>query len=343
MTALLPIRATLALGVAITFSIPATAQGVTTHSVDIGGNNTFSCSGTTNPATLSDGVTEASARIDFSYDSSQGILDLTVVNTSPVVPNVPNPVIDAVAINFPETAVTGAQLVQQRGGSGATPSFAFSVDNDPSQRALIGFNCFGNVFALLDARGTVGGIANEAAQTFAGARGSLTLGDTTFRMQLTGPGTRFITARTIALQFSRNQAQLVNVSASFRDGGASGAAGGEISSPHDACFPTLWIDAPPKIGTTIGLFASATSECETCVLVSWNPGPSQLSGIDIPIGLPAQFVFQVPRHPEVPVDVRIPIPNNTSLLEGPIYLAIAAVSPTAGLEFSEQFTMTFEN
>lgn len=334
-------RAVLGLLAAIAFSVPAASQTQrhTTHTLHLGGNNTFSCRGAVNPATLSDGVTEATADIVYSYDSLRGVLEIDVLNTSPALASVPNPILDAITLNLPEGAVDGAQLLVQIGTGGAAPNFSFSAEPDLSVSSTLSVGCFGNINVLLDARGTIGGIANPIAPTLPGLRANYTLGVTTFRIQLSGPGIGFLTARTIALQFSRNQPLMINASVNFRDGGVSSAASGEISSPHNACFPTLWTDGPPRLGDTVRIFAAATTECHTCVIASLNPGPSQLAGITIPIGLPAVFLYQIPSHPKLPVQVPLSIPNEPSLVGQTVYLMIG--SAVAGLELSEQLPLTF--
>jgi len=340
---LLSSRLTLTLG-ALVVSIglaPAQTPRFTRHTLSIGGNNTFSCRGTENPATLSNEITQATARIDFSYDNDFGLLDIAVLNDSPDLVGVPNPVIDAITISLPEGAVTGADLVSQSGAGGAPPNFSFRVDTDRSQ-PILSFNCFGNVNLLLDARGTAGGIANPNAQTFSGGRSTLTMGITTFRIRLFGPGTVFLTARTIALQFTRNQPLMVNASVNFRDGGQGGLAVGEISSPHNMCFPTVWLDKPAKVGADIRLFASATVECHTCVVASLAPGPSQVGGFQIPIGLPAHVLFLVSGFPAVPVRVPLSIPNVPSLVGTSLYMTHAA-GDAGVLELSERLTLTIES
>ena len=319
------------------FALPLSAQ-VTTHTLQIGGNEAFSCSGGVNPATLSDGTTLASAQLAFRYDSTSGILGIIVTNTSPVQSGQDNPVLDGFVFNVPEAAVTGVTLQAQSAASGATPAFAATVDTDLRRGPnTVAFNCFGNFNVMLDSAGT-GGIANASAGSWTSPAGSLSMGATSFQFKLDGPGIAFITARTIALQFSRFTSLYANAAAHFREGGSQGADG-EISSVQDACFPTMWMSDQAQLGTTTNLFFSATTECNTVVLVSWNEGPFRVGPALVPIGPPLLFVQAFVGFPNDPVSVPLPIPNNRFLLEGPIFWTHGAAD--VGFEFAESFRMDF--
>jgi hypothetical protein len=318
-------------------ALPLDAQ-VTTHTLTIGGQSAFGCQGAVNTPTLSDGTTLASAQLAFSYDAGTGLLDVVVNNTSQVESGVPNPVLDGFVFNVPELAVTSVSLVSQTAAAGAPPNFTATVDTDlrrsPNNAA---FGCFGNFNLILDSAGA-GGIANETASTWSVPRSTLSIGAATFQFQLGGPGIAFLTARTIALQFSRFSSLYVNAAANFRDGGPTNAQG-RISSVQDACFPTMWLSDQAQLGTTTNLLFSATTECNTVVLVSWNKGPFQVGPATVPIGPPLFFAVAYLGFANQPAIVPLQIPNDRDLLEGPIFWAHGAID--VGFEFSEAFQMDF--
>jgi hypothetical protein len=268
-------------------------QAQVTHAdVVIGGPGTLGCQNSDDPPTL-DNRTPASADLHFTYDAGSAELGVRVTNTSLVVPGEPNPVITVVGFNLPAFAVTGASLSSQTGSGGAQPQFAISFDPDTSGGSNPNrFNCFGSFSVMLNS-GVHNAIANANADTLAVPPSSAVIGPVTFVLQLSGPGTSTLNARTIANAFSQGSSRQVNAAVKFQAAGPGGEGSGQISNGPE-CSPGLYAVGPTQIGQTFQLCAGGGRDCHGCVLVSLNPGPIQFGTFLLPIGLPILHTFVLP-------------------------------------------------
>jgi hypothetical protein len=175
---------------------PAAAFQITNAKLYIGGPNSCSSEGFNDPGKLADGVTVATATMDFTLNTGTNTLTLVVTNTSPVSAGVLNPLITIIGFNAP-VQVTGMTLTSQTAAIG-TPAFNLTFDSNlmsnPNPNGEDGFGAFS---AELDNPGGVNGaIANAAADTVSG---SPVTGPVTFTFSLTGnlagvTATDFITA-----------------------------------------------------------------------------------------------------------------------------------------------------
>lgn len=330
--------ASAALSVAATLALASGALAqVTNHSIDVGGPGAKGCQNSMDPPTLSNGVTVATATLDYSYDAATAILTVSVSNTTPVQSGA-NAVICEVCFNVPAGAVTGFTLLSQTGASGATPGFFLEA---PS---MVG--CLGTFDICLRNRGSSGCIGNPDVLTTPGASygggPSQVDGPAVFEFQLTGPGVHALDARTIAVQRS-NSGDFVNAGLKFQ-GAAPGDASGFISSVETLCEPVIWLGSPAALGTTPTLYFGANEDCHGCLLGSLNPGPTDMGPlVGIPIILPID-AFSIVLTTTIDFNVgqtqlQFPflVPNDLNLVGSNLYLTLATTNP---LEFSPQFVVT---
>ena len=85
-------------------------------------------------------------------------------------------------------------------------------------------------------------------------------------------------------------------------------------------------DAPAAIGTTIELCATSAAGCHGCLLVSADPGPTQIGSILVPIGLPLLATIVFPVFPQAPICAPLTIPDNPQLVGMSLYMNSAANS-----------------
>ncbi len=204
----------------------------------IGGAGSFGSNGSSNPGTLSDGFTFASARLVFDWDGMTSQLTLTVENNSPVFGGVPNPVLTDVFFNVP-SGVTGLSLASQSGSGGATPSWTLSFDDDlgtnPNPNGADGFGAY-NVM-ISTGGGVQGGISNPNADTLGVPAGTNVEGPATFVFNATG-NLAGLTAFDFNSRLSQNPpgSQSFVGTAKFQSGGYAGASG--FLSPSDSYCST---------------------------------------------------------------------------------------------------------
>ncbi len=202
----------------------------------IGGANSCGSNGSSNPGTLDDGITEASARFVFHLDTQASQLTLTVENTSKVLPLIPNPVLTDVFFNVPP-AITGMSVASQMGSGGATLAFALSFDGDlttsPNPNGANGFGAY-SVQLSTPGGGVQGGIANPAASIWLAPPGSLVIGPATFVFDLTGDlsGLTAFSFNSLFSVIPPGNKPAVGA-AKFQAGGLLGASG--FISPGDFC------------------------------------------------------------------------------------------------------------
>ena len=157
------VAVTLPLLLLLAFSSPASALSITTASIVIGGPDSLSSEGTSDPGLLSDGTTPG-AHVDLTYDPWTGVLALDVFNDGP------SGSLTGLFFNVP-SGVTGATLDT----AGATyTNLIFSLDG-------IGAGGFGSFDYY---------IGNSTSGSPAGGNpGSILVGDDeTVGIAFSGPG-----------------------------------------------------------------------------------------------------------------------------------------------------------
>ncbi|MEQ1632570.1 MAG: 2-oxo acid dehydrogenase subunit E2 [Planctomycetota bacterium] len=188
----------------------ATAQ-ITSATRLIGGPGGLTSCGAFNPPTLCDGITQASASVQFTYDAGTTTLTLAVNNTSPVTTGVVNPVMTSLYFNVPVGAVNAIALTGQSAAGATQPAWTMTWDSD--LQALPNPNFvfpFGRFNACLFGNPS-NGIANPAADTLAVPPGSEILGPVTFTFQVTPSTGATLNAGTFANAFSITTAAGKNV------------------------------------------------------------------------------------------------------------------------------------
>jgi hypothetical protein len=332
------------LGAAISIAalpILGSAQ-VTEHTVLLGGGSAVGCQNSTVPPTLDDGVTVGTAQLDFRYDASTAILELSVTNTSPDVPGTPNPVITQVAFNLPVGTVQSIELLSQTPAGGAQTTFAMTTDLDlTTLDSATRLGCLGyfNV-SLMDNKPA---IANANATTISAPGGTYAIGTVKFTFQLGGSGVGLLTAATIGSANSApgGEGSGYNAGVKFQAGGANAEFSGYISAGQPDCIPAMWTSAPARIGTTIDLCAGATASCHGCLLISATPGPSIVVGYTLPIGLPVLLAIPLPQFNPQPQCYPISIPDDVALVGLTLYMTLATTS--VGIQFSPAFELSIVN
>ena len=324
-------------------SLVATAHAqVSDELLVIGGSEALGCQNSAQPPELSNG-TLASARIRLVYDASTAILTLEVVNDSPVVPGEPNPLLTQIALNLPANTVTGASLISQTSASGAPPAFALRTD--PTNVGFLPMGCFGTFEMLLFADVETGAIGNPNADTWVVPQTVIAMSTVRLDIQLVGPGANWLTAEIIGAGVSRaGQLAQPNAACKFEGGGPGGRGSGLISSSVGANInPNFWITAAPKINSTLELCVSGEPEATGYLLASFNPTPTTIGPIVIPIGPPFANQAQVVIPNGGTICVPVQIPNEPSLVGTTIYWTFATItgvpSPFITLEFTPRFDM----
>ncbi len=324
-----------------TAAMPVASQAT----VQIGGAGAFGCQDNLNPPKLSNG-TPAAAEYEFTYDAVTARLTLRVTNTSPVLTGVPNPLITLIAFNLPAHAVSGVQLVSQTGSSGATPAFGMTFDADlftlPNPNKVA---CAGDFSVLLTNGGGIGGgIANANADTIVAPVGSWVIGPATFILQLAGPGVHGLNAGAIANALSQNASgHQATAAAKFQSGGRGGEGSGFIGSAHK-CAPGLYAVGTPRIGQSFDICAGGAAGCLGCVLVSPNPGPTQVGNWVVNIGLPLLHTFVLPPSTGgLPSCSTLGVPDRADLIGLRLYfLLIIASGDGRVLEQSDRLEIVIQ-
>lgn len=322
-------------------AMPAFAQ-ITTSEVDLGAAGAFGCQGTANPPTLTGGIL-ASAHLVFTYDASLARLRLEVENTSPVVPGQPNPLIAQLLFNTPHLAVTGLQLLSQSGAGGAAPAFALSFDPDTTNGGNRGA-CLGEFNAVLSksAGGPHGAISNPNADTIGGRAGAAVTGPVVFEFQVFGTNLAGLRADAFTSSLSRGGVDPAVAAIHFQAAGPGAAESGWLADAV-GCRRGVWVAGVPRIGSTVQLVTSGDVGCHGCLMISLFPGPTIISGVEIPVGFPMLLeagIFLTGAADALP----IPIPEDPALRGITVYFGIAvfdANSP-AGFNASQGFQLTIE-
>ncbi|HET6204124.1 MAG TPA: hypothetical protein VFI25_15135 [Planctomycetota bacterium] len=323
--------------------LAAAARGeVTTAQKTIGEPGGFSCCGPEDPPTLCDGVTPATASVEYRYDDAAHTLTLVVANTSPVEPGIPNPLLTSLYFNAPPGAVTGLSLLAQSGSGGAAPEWTLVFDPNPKvQPKPAKLGCLGAFSArLTNGPGIAKAIANAAAGTFSAPPGSWVVGPATFVLQVTEAAGARLDASDFANAFSHNPPGVhqVNVGAHFQAGGPQGKSG-KISASV-GCEPGAFLTGSPTLGGAVTLVMSGAPGCCGCFAVSDGPGPILVPNIPgcppvvVPLTLPIHvLIATTPLTAGTTVSVTIPIPNDPNLLGATFFFAAVLVDPDTGKLF----------
>lgn len=314
-------------------------QSVTEAMVDIGGPGALGSEGG-DPPTLSGGSV-ATGTISYRYDSSTGLLDVTVANTSPQILGEVNPLITRIYFNLPYLAVTGATL---RGQSTAFSSEGIplraKVDVDslhkPNPVRAPGFGRL-NV-ELYSGMGIKGGIANPAATSWPVPTSKLNMGPVTFSFQLTGPHLDRLTATTFATTPSVPPSRVARAVFHFQGGGTCGNDSAAIGTSGD-CVPGLWYVGEPCLGETITFLRASAPGCHGCLLFSMDPTPTVISGIPVPISPP--YIVIAPAVAASSIDpLSLLIPERPELVGLTGYFVFAVLDPVLGPLTSEVVAVT---
>ncbi|MGH7149550.1 MAG: hypothetical protein ACREIU_02570, partial [Planctomycetota bacterium] len=147
---------------------------VTNANVSIGGLGGFTSCGAQNPPVICDGVTVATADVQFSYDDgvSPPTLSVTVTNTSPVVPGVGNPLISNIYFNTPVGGVSNLTLVG--GPAGWSLTFDSNLAANPNPNGADGMGAYNAL--LTTGGGVANSIGNALADTFCIPQADVVLG-----------------------------------------------------------------------------------------------------------------------------------------------------------------------
>lgn len=322
----------------------ATAQ-ITSATRLIGGPGGLTSCGAFNPPTLCDGITQASASVQFTYDAGTTTLTLAVNNTSPVTTGVVNPVMTSLYFNVPVGAVNAIALTGQSAAGATQPAWTMTWDSD--LQALPNPNFvfpFGRFNACLFGNPS-NGIANPAADTLAVPPGSEILGPVTFTFQVTPSTGATLNAGTFANAFSITTAagKNVNTAAHFNLDACGGASGCLTNAP--SCNPAAFMTGSPRIGCTVKFTMSAAPGCAGCLAVSPNPGPTIVSlpaptgMLSIPVGNPMEVVIGTSLVPSATVVSQwFTIPNDIALVGLTIYGAAVVLDMQTGMfSVSHQF------
>ena len=313
--------------------------GVTSVQKTVGEPGGYSCCGPSNPPTLCDGATLATATVQFTYDDAAHALTLLVENTSPVTGGVPNPLLTSLHFNVPPGAVTGLSLLSQAGSGGATPAWSLTFDPDPTSPpnpARLG--CLGAFSArLAQGGGLAGALANAAADTLSAPTGSWVIGPLTFVLDVTTAPGAVLDASDFANAFSHNPPGTyhTNLGARFRGGGPH-RKHGKLST-STGCEPSAFLYGTPSLGGTVTFVMSGAPGCCGCLGLSDDPGPTVVPNIPgfpdvvVPLGSPTFVLIPTTPLPSgTTVSVELPIPNVLGLVGATSHFAVGLVDPGTG-------------
>lgn len=330
--------ATLAL---LTLAAVAPSRASASDTVQVGGTGARACSNTSNPPTLADGVTLASADLDFAWDSIGRVLTLTVENTSAVDPGIPNPLITQVYFNLPMSAVSSVSLLTQTGAAGSpAPAFGFDYDPLPNVNQNLTSGCMGAFGARLSIRGIKGGIANASADLPGGPPGSAVVGPVIFEFAVDGPGVHSLTANTFASAFSSNPpgTYTVNASVHFQSGGLAGASDKLSNAP--VCEPSGWMIGDLRIGQPVTFTMSSAQGCHGCLAYSFTMGTTYFGPLAVPLGTPMYPVFPGRLPASGILEKTVTLPNDPNLVGVTTYFAVITRSPGGMLQTGASWQAT---
>jgi hypothetical protein len=196
---------------------------------------------------------------------------------------------------------------------------------------------------LATANGIQGGIANPMSNTLPGPAGAAVIGPVTFSFTLTGPNLSGLSSTAFAHSFSavNKNSATVNAAFKFQGGGAANASGTISNAP--ACGPAGWYVGNPAPGGMVELVLSGSPGCFGGILVSPDPGPTNVGGVLVPIGFPALVAIDGIIPQNLLLTQQVPIPPNP-LLSGITFYCVAALvdSGLTYLSFSDQFTLIIQ-
>ncbi len=235
--------------------LPTAAQE--TAAITIGGTGSLSSEGFDDPGLLSDGETQARARLQFTLDVSQSRLTLEVANLSPVLEGVPNPVLTRIYFNAPEE-ITGMSLQSQSAAQGAS---AFSLVFDPDRvfgRQPNRAGRLGAFSAKLDnGAGVGGGIANPLADTL--PTQDVVLGPVTFVIALQGDLSGVSVMDFVTERSSNPTGKARVIAAGKFQGGGDDDASAFISNDEPVCLIAAMVE-------DLGGGCGARLECDLPVM-----------------------------------------------------------------------------
>lgn len=290
---------------------------ITTATLEIGGPGSFGSNGSSDPGTLDDGTTLATATIEFTYNSTGQILTIDLENTSPVTAGVANPLLTQLYVSMPRQVTSVLFNDQQWNQSPNGPKLELSFDPD----VLIGIqhndSAFGAFSLLLSAStGMPGGFANDDADTIAAAPADVHSGPASIELWLLGD-LEGIEAEFFARAFSftTGGVQASHVAGGFEKGGPTTTAAGLITDQLVGCAPLLFWDEPPMIGNDFTFIFSGKQGCAGCAV--WSSGKEETPITDtfsMNIG-PDLHIFYAFEPTESAYELlTIPIPNNPGLV-----------------------------
>lgn len=118
-------------------------------------------------------------------------------------------------------------------------------------------------------------------------------------------------------------------------------------SAQGPCASSITFNGTPRIGTTISMTISGSSQCHSCLWISKNPGPTQVGSVTIPIGVPllnALDYGQLP--PSGSITLPIIIPNDPNIIGLQLFMTNVSFPSNQGptlsnVEFSPAAVLTF--
>lgn len=315
------------------------AQVVTTETVSVGGPGAVGCQDGQPGGELTGGVV-ATADLHFTYDDGTGILTLVVENTSPVVGGEENPTITQLYLNAPRLALDGITLVSQSVPAGNQPNFSLQYDRFGNGYKA---GCMGHFNMLLaKGGGPAGGITNPAATNVAGNPNARVTGPATFVMQVEALDLDSLTASAFARAFSIDEPQYaVNAAAKFQGAGQNGEESGFVGNAVLDCNPSAFIIGEPRIGEVIFFAQSAAEGCSGCVVASFDPGPSNAFGLELPIGAPGMVLVSAISGSDNVEYIPYLIPDEPAIVGAVVYMVLVVVNPEfTSVSAGQQFQVT---
>lgn len=103
------------------------------------------------------------------------------------------------------------------------------------------------------------------------------------------------------------------------------------ASSQTICNPVVSLSGAPCQGNVITVRTTANFDCPGCTMWSFDPGPTPIKNISVPLGQPASLLF-------VSIgtgSLAFTVPSDPALLDTPVYFA-AVHTDGARLEASNQ-------
>jgi len=326
--------------------LPALAlAGASSATKTVGEPGGFSSCGTGHPPTLCDGVTEARARLEFTYFDETSTLAVRVTNISPVIRGVPNPVLTKFWFNVPPLGITNLTQISQFGPAGVIP--AWNVQFDPnifSAPNPVGAPPFGAFNAQMsNPKGFRQAIANAEADTLGIPREEALIGPVTFLFLVSHEPGSSLTASSFVENVSQESQgpNQVNNAGLFVAGGPGLSTGTLSNLP--LCVPVAYMVGSPHIGSFIQFVLSGPPGCTGWLVVSTDPGPLvfDVPGqglLELPVGLPFGVMIPNTTIPRGELVTRtFQIPEEPALVRLFIFGAAVLVDPTGRIGVSPQF------